>query len=185
MDNSTTTSLLWQTLTPMSKKKAKLCLQENARSTPGLCRKLRHEIGVNLSNEVIISPTEEVLLEEKSIFFQQPYVTRISLDKKKVKNRQPVWLALASFPSTQVLNDSGRWCMLTQLLHEIHTSQCYPAETRRLGYVPVRNVYKSPTKYWCLTRSQYSGWEESFWGCCSGSEDIHCAHINSGKFSQR
>ena len=77
------TKLLWNSLTPKSRRKAKLKLKET--DTPaGLSHQFREELGVNLSNPTSISYARDSIKIRVESFFNRDDISRLCLDKRKV-----------------------------------------------------------------------------------------------------
>ena len=75
--------LLWNSLTPKSRRKAKLKLKET--DTPaGLSHQFREELGVNLSNPTSISYARDSIKIRVESFFNRDDISRLCLDKRKV-----------------------------------------------------------------------------------------------------
>ena len=77
------TKLLWNSLTPKSRRKAKLKLKET--DTPaGLSHQFREELGVNLSNPTSSSYARDSIKIRVESFFNRDDISRLCLDKWKV-----------------------------------------------------------------------------------------------------
>ena len=77
------TKLLWNSLTPKSRRKAKLKLKET--DTPaGLSHQFREELGVNLSNPTSSSYARDSIKIRVESFFNRDDISRLCLDKRKV-----------------------------------------------------------------------------------------------------
>ena len=75
--------LLWNSLTPKSRRKAKLKLKET--DTPaGLSHQFREKLGVNFSNSVSISYERDSIKTKVESFFNRDDILRLCLDKWKV-----------------------------------------------------------------------------------------------------
>ena len=74
------TKLLWNSLTPKSRRKAKLKLKET--DTPaGLSHQFREELGVNLSNPTSSSYARDSIKIRIESFFNRDDISRLCLDK--------------------------------------------------------------------------------------------------------
>ena len=74
------TKLLWNSLIPKSRRKAKLKLKET--DTPaGLSHQFREELGVNLSNPTSSSYARDSIKTRVESFFNRDDISRLCLDK--------------------------------------------------------------------------------------------------------
>ena len=75
--------LLWNSLTPKSRRKAKLKLKET--DTPaGLSHQFREELGINLSNPFSSSYERDSIKTKVESLFNRDDISRLCLDKQKV-----------------------------------------------------------------------------------------------------
>ena len=75
--------LFWNSLTPKSRRKAKL-KQKETDTLAGLSHQFQEELGVNLSNPISSSYEKDSIKTKVESFFNRDDISRLCLDKRKV-----------------------------------------------------------------------------------------------------
>lgn len=89
--------MMWEHMTPTSKKKLKASLQKSSKANDGINRAFRRELVINLSNPISVDDTETDLQRKVNQFFENDNVACINPDTQKMVGDKPQRLALSSY----------------------------------------------------------------------------------------
>ena len=96
--STSVSSLVWSNITPRSKRKVKLNMQNSSTDLPrGTCSAVRRALGINLSNDCAVGKADKTTDLSKNIidFFNRDDVSKVCPDSKKMQGSQPVRYRLA------------------------------------------------------------------------------------------
>ena len=91
-------NVMWEHMTPTSRRKLKASLQKSSKAAGEKVNSaFRRELGINLSNPVLVDTNESDLKQKVKLFFENDNVACTNPDTKKITNGTPQRLALSSY----------------------------------------------------------------------------------------